>query len=262
MFLLKKIVSRFLFPIPLCLEVLLIGLLLLWFTRKQKAGRIAVTLAGLLLFLFSSHFFSNLLLTPLESRYPPLVITSGAPAPVGLSEVKFIVVLATGISHEPGRPLEFELDETSTPRLVEGVRMSKLLKGCKLVLSGGPAGPDSVSSAAQITAELAEYLGVGRQDMILETQSRDTDDEARLVAPIVGKQPFILVTEASHMPRAMALFRKRGAHPIADPVDFRTHPGQEIVPDEVFPSAGDLSGSERAVYEYLGLAWAKIRGEI
>jgi len=241
------------------MEVLLVGLLLLWFTRKQKAGRIVVTLAGVLLFLFSSHFFSGMLLTPLESRYPALFTAPEARAPVGLSEVKFIVVLASGFSHEADRPIAIQLNEGSTARLVEGVRLSKVLNCCKLVLSGGP---DSVSSPAQAMAQLAQDLGVGRQDMILETQSRDTDDEARLVAPIVGQQPFILVTEASHMPRAMALFRKHGTHPIADPVDFRTSHSQAITPDQLFPGGGDLGGSERAVYEYLGLAWGKILGKI
>jgi uncharacterized SAM-binding protein YcdF (DUF218 family) len=261
MFLLKKIVSRFLFPVPLCLEVLLAGLLLLWFTRKQKTGKAVVTLAGVLLFLFGSQFFSGMLVTPLESRYPPLFITPGAPAAVGLREVKFIVVLGGGFSPDASLPVAIQLNDTSIARLVEGIRVSKQLNSCKLVLSGGP-GPGGVSSASQVMAQLAQDLGVGRQDMILETQSLDTDDGVRLVAPIVGQQPFILVTEALHMPRAMAMFRKHGTHPIADPVGFRTLPGQAMAPDEVFPGAGDLSGSERAVYEYLGLAWAKIRGEI
>jgi uncharacterized SAM-binding protein YcdF (DUF218 family) len=60
----------------------------------------------------------------------------------------------------------------------------------------------------------------------------------------------------------MALFRKHGTHPIADPVDFKTSHSQATAPDAVFPSAGELGGSERAVYEYLGLAWAKILGKI
>jgi uncharacterized SAM-binding protein YcdF (DUF218 family) len=111
-------------------------------------------------------------------------------------------------------------------------------------------------------AQLAQDLGVGRKDMILEAQSRDTEDEARLVAPIVGEQPFILVTEASHMPRAMALFRKHGTHPIADPVSFRISHSQAITPDDVFPGAEKLCSSEKAIYEYLGLAWEKIRGKI
>jgi uncharacterized SAM-binding protein YcdF (DUF218 family) len=261
MFVFKKIFSRFLFPIPFCLEVLLVGLLLLWFTRKQKTGKTLVTLAGVLFVLFSNQFFATMLLTPLEGRYPPLFITPGAPAPAGLREVKFIVVLGSGFFPEADRPVAIQLDENSTARLVEGVRVSKELNCCKLVLSGGP-GPGGVSSIAQTMAQLAQELGVGRQDMILETQSRDTEDEARLVAPIVREQPFILVTEASHLPRAMALFRKLGTHPIADPVDFRTGHSHAIAPDEVFPGATGLDGSERAVYEYLGLAWEKIRGKI
>jgi uncharacterized SAM-binding protein YcdF (DUF218 family) len=261
MFLFKKIFSRFLFPIPLCLEVLLAGLLLLWFTRKQKTGKTVVTLAAVLLFLLGSHFFSSLLLTPLESRYPPPFITPGAPAAVGLTEVKFIVVLGNGFRPDASRPVETQLDDGSIARLVEGVRVSKRLHCCKLLLSGGP-GPDGVPSIAQAMAQLAQELGVDRQDMILEAQSRDTEDEARLVAPIVGEQPFILVTEASHMPRAMALFRKQATHPIADPVSFRTSSSLAMTPDDVLPSAEELRSSERAIYEYLGLAWEKIRGKI
>jgi hypothetical protein len=60
----------------------------------------------------------------------------------------------------------------------------------------------------------------------------------------------------------MALFRKQGTHPIADPMDYRGSYGQAIAPDELFPDAEVLRGSQRAVYEYLGLAWAKIRGKI
>jgi uncharacterized SAM-binding protein YcdF (DUF218 family) len=256
---LKKIISRFLFPIPLCLEVLAIGLLLLCFTRKQKAGKTVVALAGVLLFAFASHTASTLLLSPLEARYPPLFLGPGAPVANRPREAKFIVVLAAGFAGDATRPIESQLDEASIARLVEGVRVSKQLRCCKLVLSGGPT-PDGVSSIAQAMAQLAEELGVDRRDMVLETHSADTEDEARLVAPIVGEQPFILVTEASHMPRAMALFRKQGTHPIADPVDFRTRKAE--VADGIFPDAGDLSGSERAVYEYLGLAWAKVRGRI
>ena len=261
MVLFKKSFSRFLFPIPLCLELLALGLLLLCFTRRQKAGKTVVALAGVLLFLFSNHTFSNLLLRPLENRYPPLFISPGAPAAVGLREAKFIVVLGSGITPDASRPVEIQLDDGSTARLVEGVRVSKVLHCCKLVLSGGPVGGNA-SSIAGAMAQLAEELGVNRRDMILEAQSNDTEGEARLVAPIVGTQPFILVTEASHMPRALGLFRKQGTHPMADPMDFRTRRAQARVPQDLFPDAEQLRVTQRAVYEYLGLAWGKIRGEM
>jgi uncharacterized SAM-binding protein YcdF (DUF218 family) len=158
-------------------------------------------------------------------------------------------------------PIAVRLNDESIARLVEGVRVSRVLNGCKLVLSGGPE--IGGSSPAQAMAQLAQDLGVSRQSMILETQSRDTEDEARFVAPIVGEQLFILVTEASHMPRAMALFRKWRTHPIADPIDFRSRHSQALAgADQSFPSAGGLNGSERAVYEYLGYAWEKILGKI
>ena len=45
MFLFKKIIPLFFFPVPLCLELLLAGLALLWFTRRQRAGKILVSAA-------------------------------------------------------------------------------------------------------------------------------------------------------------------------------------------------------------------------
>jgi uncharacterized SAM-binding protein YcdF (DUF218 family) len=260
-FLFKQIFSRLLFPVPFCLEVLSIGLLLLWFTRKQKAGKALVAFAGALLFLFSSPFVSSLLITPLERRYPPLLTTPGAPIAVGLSDVKFIVVLGSGFVPDASRPVELQLDDGSIARLVEGVRVSKLLSRRKLIVSGGPE-PDGAPLMAQAMAQLAQELGVHREEIILDGQSRDTEEEARHIAPVVGKQPFILVTEASHMPRALALFRKQGTDPIADPTDLRACDGGAVVADRMFPSAKVLFGSERAVYEYLGLAWGAIRGKL
>jgi uncharacterized SAM-binding protein YcdF (DUF218 family) len=117
-------------------------------------------------------------------------------------------------------------------------------------------------SLSQAMAQLAQELGVDRQAMILETQSDDTESEARLVAPIVGQQPFILVTEASHLPRAVGLFRKQGTHPLPDPMGYYSSPDAPVQLPELFPDADNLHGSQRAIYEYLGLAWAKLRGKI
>jgi uncharacterized SAM-binding protein YcdF (DUF218 family) len=107
-------------------------------------------------------------------------------------------------------------------------------------------------------------LGVDRQNLILETLSKDTEDEARFIHKIVGKDPFVLVTSASHMPRSMALFKKLGMQPIAAPTDYGLREGQEeaLNPGMFFPNVGELVNTETAVYEYLGLAWAKLRGKI
>ncbi|MDT5158330.1 MAG: hypothetical protein QOH51_2687, partial [Acidobacteriota bacterium] len=58
MFLFKKIVAPFLMPVPFCVALLLIGLLLLWFTRRQRAGKLFVTAGTLLLTLLGYGFAS------------------------------------------------------------------------------------------------------------------------------------------------------------------------------------------------------------
>jgi uncharacterized SAM-binding protein YcdF (DUF218 family) len=96
----------------------------------------------------------------------------------------------------------------------------------------------------------------------LESSSKDTKDEARLIKDMVGNESFFLVTSASHMPRSVALFKKEGMNPIPAPTDHRIKERQRLSPGMFFPWAGNLIKAELAVHEYLGLGWAKIRNQI
>jgi uncharacterized SAM-binding protein YcdF (DUF218 family) len=127
-------------------------------------------------------------------------------------------------------------------------------------MSGG--GPPGRVSEAELMAEAAGSLGINRQDILLESQSRDTESEARCVRAMVGKEPLILVTEASHLPRAMALFRKQGMNPTAAPAGYCAAESSEFFTADLLPNETGLGASERAVYEYLALGWEWIRGEI
>jgi uncharacterized SAM-binding protein YcdF (DUF218 family) len=64
------------------------------------------------------------------------------------------------------------------------------------------------------------------------------------------------------MRRAVALFKKAGTNPIPAPTHFIVHEGRLLGPGDFFPSSGGLRRAETAAYEYLGLAWAKIRGKV
>jgi uncharacterized SAM-binding protein YcdF (DUF218 family) len=90
MFLFKKIVAPLFFPVPLCLEILLLGLFLLWFTKKQKAGKIIVSIGVGLIILFSYGTFQDILLRSLENKYPPLINLQK------VDDVKWVVVLGGG----------------------------------------------------------------------------------------------------------------------------------------------------------------------
>ena len=254
LFLFKKIVSPLFFPLSICLILLVLGLIFLWFSSRQRIGKVLATIGVALLATLSYSAFSDRLLRPLESRYPPVF------NPAGLSDVKWVVVLGSGHNTDPRLPATSQIDESAAVRLLEGIRLHKMLPESKLVLSGGIVF-DPVPHA-RVMADVATAIGVDKQDVVLQTRSRDTKDEARFIADIVGNDKFILVTSASHMPRSMAMFKKLGMDPVPAPTDHWVKERQALSPSMFFPWSGNLEKAERAVYEYLGLMWAKIRGQI
>ncbi|MEK6281550.1 MAG: envelope biogenesis factor ElyC [Acidobacteriota bacterium] len=258
MFLFKKIVGPLLFPMPFASFLLILGLILLWFTRKQKAGKLFVSAGTLLLLSMSLGMFASWTLVPLERRYQPLLTTATVTTPE--SPIKWVVVLGGGGSYSPQLPGTSQLSATSLVRLSEGIRLHRQLPGSKLILSEGAI--FQPVPVADVMGNVAQELGVASDAIVLERQSQDTEGQAASVLPMVGTERFILVTSASHMPRAMALFRKLGMNPIAGPTDFRSKRSDTLVPSTFYPSAGELRKVELAMHEYMGLAWAKLRGRI
>jgi uncharacterized SAM-binding protein YcdF (DUF218 family) len=260
MFLFKKIIAPLLFPLPLCLLLMAIGILLLWFSRRQRLGKILTTVAFALLLLLSYGPLPNALLRRIEGQYAPLALTvqPDANVPVSLSGVKWIVVLGGGHSSDAKIPAVSNLYPGTLFRLIEAVKLHRRLPDTKLLLSG--SGLWRSDSEAEAMARVAEALGVERQSIVLEEKSNDTEDQARLIKPIIGDEPAILVTSAAHMPRAMALFKRAGMNPLPAPTDYKAVDA-EPMPRDYYPSPANLQKSEWAVYEGLGSLWAKLRGK-
>lgn len=251
MFLFKKIVSQFFFPLPLSLLFCFIGIYLLWLTKKQKTGKVFVTLGISLIALFSFNPVGNALLSPLENQYK---VQSG----ITNAEIKYVVVLGGGHTSDTRLSVTSQASNSTLKRLIEGILLYRANRGCKLVLSGG-SWLDS-DSDAQIMAEVAKGLGVFAPDIIIESKSKDTQDQVVLLKSTLHTNKFFLVTSASHMPRSMALFQNPGQRPIAIPADHLVESPNLRDPGFYFPCGKFLRKSESAVYEYLGLVWAKLNG--
>ena len=262
MFMVKKIVAPFFYPVSLCLGVLILGLFFLWATRRQRLGKVLVTLWTVLLLLLSLPFISRETVTPLERRYPALLHPDKIAWQGHDSEAstKWIVVLGGGHVSDPRLPADSQINTAPLRRIVEGVRLYKAIPGSKLLLSGG--GVFDPVPEAEVMAQLAVLLGVKPQDILKEPDSRDTADEAEIIAKMIGRESFILVTSAAHMPRSMALFRRQGLQPIPAPADFRAPKTQSSDPASFFPGVGSLGQTHIALHEYMGLAWAWLRGTI
>jgi uncharacterized SAM-binding protein YcdF (DUF218 family) len=252
MFLLKKIVAPLFLPLPICVLLLGVGTGLLWFTRRQRAGRILVTTAFALLVVLSYGWVSDPALRSLEHYHTPLSAVAAGTA------MKWVVVLGGGTSSDPSIPLTARLSDATLARLVEGVSLHRQMPGSRLVLSGAvKSGSETESMSA-----VALALGVAREDIVVDAESPDTQTQARNIRKIVKGEPCVLVTSAAHMRRAMALFRKVGLDPIPAPTHYLARANTGLSAADFYPSIGGLMTAQIAAYEYLAIAWAALRKEI
>jgi len=247
LFILKKSVGGLLLPLPLILLIMAVALVLLWLTRWQKTGKVCFLLSWLLLMLLSLQPIADRLLRPIESVYPTYQPQSHTP-------VNFIVVLGGGYTFNPDWAPSSNLISNSLPRVTEGIRIYCANPGAKMIFTGGRAMTNPVSSAA-VAGKVAESLGVPQSDIILLDQPKDTAQEAQQVKALIGQQPFVLVTSANHLPRAMIFFQQQGLRPVPAPanqlaIDSPLNPWERALPQAFY-----LSHSERAWYETLGRIW-------
>ena len=265
MFFLKKFISGFLVPSTVCVLLLAAGLVLLWFTRRQKLGKILTTVGMGLLLLFSNPALSELMLAPLENRNAPLYPDQRLQAmaqPAG-GNSGWIVVLSGGHIADPRVPPTGQLGTAALARVIEGIRLHKRLPGSKLLLSGGLGGGTPADPKhADLLGAVADVCSVDQPSVVLHKSGWDTEEEAETISRVVGKQPFLLVTSASHMPRALALFRKRGAQPIAASAFLYTMDEPGFSASDLVPSPGALNASNAGMHEYIGLIWSKLRGRL
>lgn len=254
MFLVKKILGALLQPVPLILLLLIPGLVLLWMKRREHVARWLLTTGTLLLLVLSIKLVPYALGRALEGTYDAYRPGPGAQTP------EYIVVLGGGSMDDPDLPPSARLSPHAMMRLVEAVRISRMHPEARLVLSGGTV--YAGTPEAEVMAEVARFMGIHPERMILESASRDTHDQAQVMRRIVEEAPFVLVTSAVHMPRSMALFRKAQMDPVPAPTGHLYERRYVHGPQSILPTAEQLRNMEFILHELLGLAWAWLRGQV
>lgn len=228
-FILKKAISFLLMPLTIGMLLSLLGL---WFLHKEnikKAQRfLLMSLVWIALVTYAP--IANLLLAPLENQYAKLNTIP--------HNIKYILLL--GGDRER--------------RAWEVIRLYHHIPNVKIITSGYSM-HDTISDAEK-TAKLLEESGVKKEDILMQDTVKDTHEEAISMKKRVGKQPFILVTSAYHMPRAIKLFRKEGLKPIPAPADFN-NPNEDGF-NSILQSK-QLEKTEQTLHEYLGLLWFELK---
>jgi uncharacterized SAM-binding protein YcdF (DUF218 family) len=231
---------------PLLLAMIVAGAgVLLSRGRRRRTGAGLMVAGAALAYLASTPLVGNAMLAPLEGQYPPFEASQG----IG---VRDIVVLGSGYAPRDHIPVSGALESDGLARIVEGVRLARSRPDARLLVSGGA--PPGFATSASGYALLAAELGIQPSALILLDHALDTAQEARDVEALLGRAPFILVTSAYHMPRAMRLMRRAGANPLPAPTGQMAQAQPGLQRFGLIPGSGGLRKTEAALHEYWGLA--------
>jgi uncharacterized SAM-binding protein YcdF (DUF218 family) len=253
-FLLAKILGFFALPSNLLISLGLIGIILMA-TRYARTGRKLSVASIVLIAIAGWSPLGNALILPLEERFPPWDASRGAPSGI------FSLGGAIDTVVSPARG-EVALNEAAE-RMTAMAELVRRYPQAHVVFSGGSGrliydGP----TEAELAVRLLESFGIERQRIILESKSRDTDENARftkeLVQPKEGER-WLIVTSAHHMPRAIGAFRAAGFPVEAFAVDYRTRGAIDLL-RPFSPLSDGLRRTDTAMREWVGLLIYRLAG--
>lgn len=212
--------------------------MLLFKKKRRKIGK-GLIIAGLLLYyLFLTTVFSDFLISPLESKYSPLIVED-------MIKVDRAVLLLGGR----------EADVLSGSEILRIAHTRS--HNIKIIISG----TDPLLPTSEEALGVKKFFitrGLKEENIIIEGRSRNTWESVRNVKEIVEERPFFLVTSAYHMERAVREFEKVGANPIPTPTDFKTKT-EKYTAIYFLPNSQNLRNSDLAFHEYLGILYYILR---
>lgn len=214
--------------------------------RREALGMLWSGLVAMGLLGF--EVFPDALLRSLENRYP-VPSAQSIPAHAG------VIVLGGATGHPDIYQAHGQVPlGDAAERMTVPVGLMHQYPNWELVFSGGEGRLLTTGvSEAELAKVFYEEQGLDMARVKLESGSRTTRENARLVAALLGercKQPWLLVTSAWHMPRAMAEFESVGCNVTAYSVDFRTGASTSLTE---YSLAHSLLRWQTALHEWLGL---------
>jgi uncharacterized SAM-binding protein YcdF (DUF218 family) len=251
----SKTLGIMLLPINLLIVLGLLGVLLL-LTRWARLGRALLVASALLLALCGFTPVGSLLMYPLESRFPPWDASRGAP--------DGIVVLGGAIDPDPAAAHGEAAYSSSAGRIISAAMLAHRFPNARILYSGGSANflSDTSAKEADYAVKVFEGLGIAKERLIIERESRNTFENAEFSKKLADPKPgerWLLLTSAFHMPRSIGIFRKVGFAVEPCPVDWRLAGRRDLTH---FPAQSEegLQHTNLAVREWLGLIAYRLTG--
>lgn len=242
-------------PLTWVAILLVTGVVLLFLRseRAQSRGRQLCAAAAGLLLIIGWQPLPEALIRILEETHP---------VPAGdLNRFTGMVVLGGAFGSDDGRDHGQVALGCAGERVVLPVPLMNQYPKMRLLFTGGSAALFAVRQPeATMARTYFERMGTDMSRTLFESRSRNTYENAvfsRDIAGVNPQLPWLLVTSASHMPRALATFQKAGWNVTPYPVDFYSQHQTEWLSYSLF---GGVDAWQLALREYLGIAAYKLAG--
>jgi uncharacterized SAM-binding protein YcdF (DUF218 family) len=227
-----------------------------WLPRRRLRGWITVLCSLVALWLMGTTVVGNGLIQGLTS--PPAPIDSAQLARLSHAPHTAIVVLGAGLKRLAPEYGSADLRPLGNERLRYGVWLARQT-GLPMVFSGGIAhGRDSGPTEADTARRLAQR-DYGYTVRWLETQSRDTNENALYSVRLLheeGIDRIVLVTHGFHQRRALAAFQRAidraGLQMTLQPAPLGLRVPGPLTPGDFIPNAEGFATTRLALHEWLG----------
>jgi uncharacterized SAM-binding protein YcdF (DUF218 family) len=231
----------------------------LWRNRKETRRRLLLlTVPLVLLAVWCTPVVGQLALGSLEWPYPPL---EERPA-----DAEAIVVLSGYVKLLDEAGTNVELGGDTMRRCLRAAEVYRQGERCPVVLSGGKLDPSAPGpTLAQAMRNFLEHQpDVHGCDLVTEDCSTTTYENAVETSRLLeerGIHRVVLVTDAIHLGRAAACFRKQGIDVV--PCGCRYHTTHMEWSLAAFvPDLSSGSGCQEALHEWLGVLWYRLHGRM
>ncbi len=240
---------------PSSMMVLIVALSLVLMKMRRSRAATASLAAALALGVTAWSPLPRVFALPLENRFPRADL-DGRPVTgilvLGGSELADIYAYrnnAHGLSD-------------AGERITETVALALKLPRARIAVVGGSEFASRGGFENNVMAQMLISMGVPKDRLELEFNSRDTWENALYARAVLKPKPderWLLVTSAWHMPRAMGVFRKNGFPVEAWPVDYRTAGRNDFMEPFYSPSEG-FTLLDLILKEYIGLVSYRFAG--
>ena len=178
------------------------------------------------------------------------------------------MVLGGGIDEKGSLRPTVEPNSSSKNRTTCGVDLYQQGYAPPLVLTGGTA--RVFGRGPQVADEMKRWavrLGVPESATKIDTEARNTYENATGTKRLIGPASILLVSSASHLPRAVPVFTKQGFRVTPAPCDYvaQNLPRESwdnVDPRDFLPSDTALQYTSEAVTEVAGIIVYWLAGKL